>query len=252
MRKYFSKNFSFFVFSLLFFCFSPLVFSVTVEEIVKKAESLMIGKNSSGEFELIITNPRYERTMRLRRWSEGQQKSFMAIDHPAKDKGVTFLKIDNDLWQYIPRIEKNIKFPPSMMLQSWMGTDLTNDDLVKESSMADDYFVTLLSETEDYWEIEYLPKPDSAVVWGKIVQKLQKKTFVPIYATFYDETGIEVREITYEDIVDIGDRYYPKKMTVVPLDEPDKKTILKTIKIKFDKGVPDNIFTLQALRRYSR
>jgi len=237
---------------VLFLILSSFLFSVTVEEIVKKSEQMMRGDTSYGQYEIIVINPRYERKIKLKSWALGTEKSFMVIEYPIKDKGVTFLKIDNDMWQYIPRIEKTIKLPPSMMMQSWMGTDLTNDDLVKESSMVDDYTVKLLSETEEYWEIEYIPHPDSAVVWGKIVQKINKDTFAPSIADFYDELGEPVRQMIYKEIKKIGDRYYPMYIEIVPLDDEGKKTILKTIDISFDKPNPKNVFTLQALRNYSR
>ena len=164
--------------------------ALDVKEIIQKSDDLMRGKTSYGELIMETRTPRWTRSISMQSWSEGTTKSFILITAPVRDKGTTFLKINNEMWQYVPKVEKIIKIPPSMMLQSWMGSDFTNDDLVRESSIVEDYNCKLLAEEPARYKIELIPKPDAAVTWGKIIYYIAKVTFVPLRADFYDEEGI--------------------------------------------------------------
>ena len=226
----------------------------TVQEIIQKMDALMRGKTSYWEMTIMVQTARWARTIKLLSWAHGTEKSFIKITYPIKDKGVTFLKINNDMWQYIPKIEKIIKFPPSMMLQSWMGTDFSNDDLVKESSTVHDYTHVLLSENEKSYEIESLPKEDAAVVWGKIVSRVDKTHYYPIKQEYYDEDNALIRRLTYTKVIKTSGRYLPTVWTMEPMDE-DKvgnKTILKLDKIEFDIPLDDSLFSLRSLRTLSK
>lgn len=241
------------LFSVLWCRFS-IAADLTATEIVQKKDNLMRGESSFGQYEMIVTSPRWERTIRFKAWSEGKDKSFIVITYPKKDKGNTFLRIKTDMWQYVPRIEKTIKIPPSMMLQSWMGSDFTNDDLAKESSIIDDYTHTLLREEEKAYVIESLSKPDAAVVWGKIIQWVDKEKFVPAKDEFYDEDGVLVRRLLYDDVKKLPGRYYPMQWTVEPLTEEKKghKTIIIVSEIELNTPARENVFTIRALKQYSR
>jgi outer membrane lipoprotein-sorting protein len=226
----------------------------TALEIIEKMDTLMRGKTSYWEMTIMVQTTRWERTIKLLSWAQGIEKSFMKITYPIKDKGITFLKINNDMWQYIPKIEKIIKFPPSMMLQSWMGTDFSNDDLVKESSTVNDYTHMLLSGDERSYQIESLPKEDAAVVWGKIVSWVDKIHYYPIKQEYYDEDNELIRRLIYTEVIKTGDRYLPTVWTMEPMDE-DKignKTILKLDKIEFDVPLDDSLFSLRSLKTLSK
>ena len=239
---------------LVFCCYSSEAADLSVKEIVRKRDDLMRGESVFGKYEMIIKSRRWERTVRFEAWSEGKDKSFIVITYPKKDKGSTFLRIKTDMWQYVPKIEKTIKIPPSMMLQSWMGSDFTNDDLVKESSIVNDYTHTLLREEEDAFIIESFPKPDAAVVWGKIVQWIDKEKFVPVKDEFYDEDGALVRRFIYDDVKELSDRYYPMRWTIEPLSEEKEghKTKIIISEIELDILLEKDVFTMRALKDYSR
>lgn len=237
------------------FLFAALAWGTDVDAIIKKVEEQMRGKTSHAVYTMVIQTSRWKRTVKIEGWSKGKEVSFMHIDAPKKDRGITFLKLDNEMWQYVPRIERIIKIPPSMMLQSWMGSDFTNDDLVKESSMEDDYHAKMLDETDAAWTVQLIPKEEAAVVWGKIVLTIDKSTFVPGREEFYDELGEMVRTMTFEDVKQTDDgRYYAAKMTIEPLEEEKKgnSTVLLVDSIEFDKPLDPDLFTKRALRRMSK
>ncbi|XCN72583.1 MAG: outer membrane lipoprotein-sorting protein [Candidatus Electrothrix aestuarii] len=240
--------------------FGKVLFATTepelgVDQVIKKVEDNLNGKTAVMEMTMVVKTKRAERTMKMKSWSEGNKKSFIKILYPGKDKGITFLKLDNAMWQYVPRIEKTIKIPASMMLQSWMGSDFSNDDLVRESSISEDYTKKLLEETESEYRVELLPKPDAPVVWGKIIFAVSRQYFLPSTVQYFDEDGNPIRTMEYTDVQQLEDgRFYPTSWTVIP-QEPEKaghETVVKITETVFDKEVDPAYFTKRALKRFSK
>lgn len=233
--------------------FSALV-ADDAEAIVKRMDDLMRGKTSYSKLTMTVVTKRTERKMGMEGWSEGTKKSFIKILYPKKDYGITFLKIDDAMWQYVPKIEKTIKIPPSMMLQSWMGSDFTNDDMVKESSIVEDYDKTIISQDSDSWTIQMIPRPDAAVVWGKIIMKISKKYEMPLKVDYYDEDDFLERELFYKDYRKQKDRYYPYLWSMFPKSEEKlgHETRIEVEEMQFDIPISGAMFTKRALKKYSR
>ena len=246
----------YYLFCLVFLvaCVLPLsVFANTADEIIKKVQLNLNGKTAVMNMSMIVKNKRATRTMKMKSYSVGDDKSFIKILYPGKDRGITFLKIENSMWQYVPRIEKIIKIPASMMLQSWMGSDFTNDDLVKTSSLDDDYIKKLLVETDDEYQVELLPTEEAAVVWGRIVMGVSKQFHLPTTVLYYDEDDILIRKMIYTNVQPFGTKYYPTKWLMLP-QEPEKigkETIMEISDAIFDKDISESYFTKRALKRYS-
>jgi len=226
----------------------------SANDIIKKIETNLNGKTLYTKMKMIVQTKRTKRTMIMESWGEGTKKSFIKILYPKKDKGITFLKLDNKMWQYVPKIERVIKIPASMMLQSWMGSDFSNDDLVKESSLSDDYDTKLINEDDKVYTLELISKEDSAVVWGKIVMSVSKKYLLPTAVKYFDEDNILVRELTYKDIKKFKDRFYPTYWEMIPkLEEKiGHKTILIVEELIFNEEIKSSYFTKRALKRYSK
>jgi hypothetical protein len=172
---------------------------------------------------------------------------------PVKEKGVVFLKRNKEVWNWIPSIERNIKMPPSMMSQSWMGTDFTNDDLVKEASILEDYNHTFLEEVlidgRDCYKIQLIPKPKSAVVWGKVIMAIDKKDFMMLHIEYFDEDKVLINTMNCGDIKMFGGRLLPGKMEMVPASKKGNKTVLIYNSIVFDTPIEDSFFTTQNITR---
>jgi outer membrane lipoprotein-sorting protein len=170
-----------------------------------------------------------------------------------KDKGIVYLKRKREVWNWVPAIERNIKLPPSMMSQSWMGTDFTNDDLVKEASIVEDYDHTIVKDTvideRSCYMIQMLPKPQSSVVWGKVLLWIDKKDFIMMHAEYFDEDGKLVNTMRGLDIKMLGGKLLPSKMEMVPADKKGNKTVLIYNSLEFDKNIDDNMFTTQHMPR---
>ena len=226
---------------------------LTAVEIIKKADEKNRGKTSQGEMTMTIIRPKWERSISMKTWSKGDKYFVIYITAPAKEKGQVFLKVDREMWNWVPSISRMIKIPPSMMMQSWMGSDFTNDDLVKQSSIVVDYDHTLLAEENirrmDCYKIELIPHEEAAVVWGKIISWITKDGFNLWRSEYYDEDGYLVNTETSSNIQQMGDRKIPTHVEMIPADDPEKKTIMDFKNLIFNQPIDDNFFSKQNMKR---
>jgi outer membrane lipoprotein-sorting protein len=239
-----------FIFVLLF-CSVPVTALAEPDArgIVRKTDNLLRGETSQAAFEMTVTTPNWSRTMKGESCSAGHwDKAFVRISAPVKDAGSGSLKIRNEMWNYVPKVERVIKIPPSMMLQGWMGSDFTNDDLVKESSLLNDYTHHVLRVEKESWVVALTPKPEAAVVWGKLLLWVRKSDFVPLREEFYDEKGGLVRVLIFKEIENVGDRNYPLVWEMTPLGKVGHKTVLRYRKIRFNIPVDNGRFSLKNLQ----
>ncbi len=231
-----------------------VVVASPIDDIVKKVEDNLNGETAYLKFTMVVQTKRSKRTMKMDSWSIGKDKSFIKITYPGKDKGITFLKVDKAMWQYVPRIEKTIKIPASMMLQSWMGSDFSNDDLVRESSISEDYRAVLVGEDDSEYFLDLFAREDAPVVWGRIRMHISKQYYLPTTVSYYDEDDILVRVLEYLEVKTFGTHSYPTHWIMEPKDE-DKKGHLTEIMVDkaiFDEKIDEAYFTKRALKRFSR
>ncbi len=228
------------------------LFAGEAEDIIRKVDNNFRGKNIYMKMTMRVTDLGHQRTMEMESWSEGTKKSFVKIIYPPADRGITFLSLDNQMWQYVPKIERIIKIPPSMMLQNWMGSNITNDDMVKQSSLVEDYDPKILKKEGSVVTIELTPKADAAVVWGKIVSNIDTDTYTSNRDLFYDEEGKEVRVFTYSKVKKFGAYYLPTYWKVAPVDRQDNYTEIIIENVNYDTQISDEYFRKSALKRFSR
>ncbi len=228
------------------------VAGLTVDEIVDRMDRLYRSDTSSAEVEMLIVSEHWTRTLNIDIWSEGLDKTFMHINSPKKDAGIATLRIKNEMWNYLPKINKVMKVPPSMMMSSWMGSDFTNDDLVKESSLREDYDARLIepedSDPGNYY-IELIPKEDIPIVWAKIVFAVSKESYLPLWEAYYDEKGQKMRLMEFTEPKEFSGRLIPSVLVMRPLNKPEKKTVIKYIELEFDAELKNDVFTLRNLQK---
>ena len=239
--------------TLTFMLLGLAVFAQDMTAIIKQADEKFRGESSRGEMTMIIERPGWSRTVSMKNWTLGNDYSLIYITAPAKEKGQVFLKRDKEMWNWVPNIERMIKIPPSMMMQSWMGSDFTNDDLVKESQMAKDYSNKLLGEEEvdgySCYKIELIPHEDAPVVWGKVIMWISKKELHWLKAEFYDEDGYLVNTEILTDVKIMDDREMPTRLEMIPADEEGNKTVMIFDKIEFDVDLKESFFSQQNMKR---
>lgn len=235
---------------LLVFVFPLIVFADgKVDRILDKIDKLYRSSQSIASMTMKIKTPYWKREMKLKSWTKGLENTFVVIEYPRKDKGVATLKKANEMWNYFPKINKVIKVPPSMMMGSWMGSDFTNDDLVKENTMKNDYASKIMRENDSVFYIELIPKKETVTVWGKIVLKVEKKRLIPLIQEYYDEKGELVRSMIFTKVKKIAGKEIPMKMTLTPLKKKGHKTIIEYTKIDFNTKIKDSFFSKRNLQR---
>lgn len=236
-----------------FLVFCPAFAQKSIDEIIALAEDQLKGTSSQGTFEMTIVRPEYTRTMKMDSWWVGNDKALIVVKSPKKEKGNKTLKIGNEMWTYLRATETTIKIPPSMMLQSWNGSDFTNDDLVRESSIKDDYTASLLGEEpvdgQACWKIQLLPKENAPVVWGRLYYWVRQKDYLPSVVEYYDEKGTLMRYMVYTDVQLMGGRRVPSRWTMYDKTKKDHRTEFRIFDIEFDIRIKDSIFSFQELEK---
>ena len=239
--------------TIVIFCFSIISSAQSAEDIIRMADEKYRGKSSYSEMTIEIVRPKWSKQMKIKGWSEGTKYSVSIVTSPAKEKGTVFLMRDKEVWNYMPTIDRTIKFPPSMMLQNWMGTDLTNDDLVKQSSILEDYTHKIIGEElkEGYncWVIELTPKEDAPVVWGKVLIWVDKLEYMMLQSDYYDEDDYLVNQMIGSEIKEFSGKKLPSKLRVIPVNDEGQETILIYDKLEFDIKISDQFFTTNYMKR---
>ena len=242
----------FFAVFFLFFL-SMLSIAETPKEIVQKADQLWHGKSSYSEGSMTVVKPNWSRKISMKAWMLEPDFALILITSPARDKGMVTLKRKNEIWNWIPSIQRVIKIPPSMMLQPWMGSNFTNDDLVRESSMVNDYTHSLLGEenveSRLCYKIKLTPKPEAGVVWGKVIVWISKAGYLELKAEFYDEDGKLVKTMIASSVRKMGGRTIPTHLEMIPQNKPGEKTILDYRKIRFNVKIRPSFFSIQNMKR---
>ena len=211
-------------------------------------EALYRGDISKALITMQVVTPQYQRSMEMESMNQGRDNAFIRILSPKKDRGIATLKLDQEMWNYFPKINKVIKVPPSMMMGSWMGSDFTNDDLVKQTTLTEEYDLALV-ETLDHYTITLTPQGQTVTVWGKIDYVIDKTHLVPISQQFYDDNNVMVRQLKFTDLRDYSGRLLPSRLEMIPLNKPGHKTLVIYESLDFEPvDVSDSDFTLRNLQ----
>ncbi|HCE2648256.1 TPA: outer membrane lipoprotein-sorting protein [Vibrio parahaemolyticus] len=237
---------------LFFLLFTSLSYAESAFDIVQKSDQAMRGKSSYSEATMEIVRPDWTRSMTMKSWTKGTELSLVLVTAPAKDKGSASLKRHREMWNWVPSIERVIKIAPSMLSQSWMGSDFTNDDLINQSSIVVDYQHALLGndsfEGDKVWVIEATAKPDAPVVWNKVTLWISQSTYLQRKVEFYDEFDERVNVLTTYDVKELGGRKIAARMEMKPVDKPGNKTIFTTHQAQFDFDINDDFFSQQQMK----
>lgn len=224
-----------------------------LRDIIRRVEKQYWSSSSHGLMRLEVVTENWRRTLEMEAWSLGKDDFLVRILQPAKDRGVATLKSGNDIWNYLPKVDRVIKIPSSLMGEGWMGSHLTNDDLVKENRVEEDYDFSLLEKSEEgsrtLLVIEALPKPEAAVVWGKIVYTIDAASLLPVKVDYYDEEGQKAREMRFEDLKLLGGKRLPSRVVVQPTDKPGESTVMSYLELAFDVPLTADFFSLKNLRK---
>jgi hypothetical protein len=220
--------------------------------VVDRIDRLLRGNSSIARVEMAVVTRRWERRMVLSIRSEGSDKALVRVLEPRREAGTATLKVGPDIWNYLPRVDRTIRVPSSMMMASWMGSHFTNDDLVQQSRLARDYdIVTTFAGERDgtgLYEFTLTPRPDAPVVWGRIVLEVRVADLMPLRSRYFGEDGELRRTMVFAEHREMGGRLVPTRMRMTPEDAPDEHTEMRYHEIAFDVPIPAGTFSLASLR----
>jgi Outer membrane lipoprotein-sorting protein len=224
----------------------------SAREIIDRVDRLLRGESSHGTATMEVVTEDWTRSLTIAIWSLGTEYSLVRILDPSQEAGTATLKAGGDIWNYLPKVDRTIKIPPSEMMGSWMGSHFTSDDLVKESRLVEEYDIEVAFEGQrdgiDVWEFSLTPKAEAAVVWGRVEFQVRKRDLMPVWSRYYDGDGKLVRTLTFEDFKKVSGRTVPMSMTMTPNGKPNERTIVRYQKLEFDVPLEASFFSLQSLK----
>lgn len=226
----------------------------SAREIVKKAYENFSGEESSRTvMSMTIVRPTWERTIEFKSWTMGTDYALTLITAPPNEKGQTFLKRKNEMWQWNPTINRLIKLPPSMMSQGWMGSDYTNEDILNESSVVEDYHHEIMAEetvnNRLCYRIKLTAREDAPVIWGHQIRWIDKADYLFLKAEMYDVDGYLVRKELGKNIKRMDGRLIPAHLEIIPVEEEGQKTIVEINEIEFNIPINESFFSQQNMKR---
>lgn len=223
--------------------------TIDAQALVRQVETQYQGETSHSTMRMKVITDAYTREMTLEGWSKGRDDFLARILAPKKDEGTATLKIGDEIWNYLPKIDRLMKIPSSLMGDSWMGSHLTNDDLVKENKIDELYTFETGKVENDVASIICTPKPDAAIVWDRVMYRIDLTKKIPVDIQYFDEKGKLVRTMSFEQVEKISGRWVPMRMVIKPVDKPGELTELVYDSLEFNVKLDSNLFSLQSLRR---
>ncbi|MGC9367175.1 MAG: outer membrane lipoprotein-sorting protein [bacterium] len=245
------KNIIFVVLAFLLANISSLSAQADIDQVIEKIDQLYRSNTSRGEVEMEIITPHWQRTLRMDMWTYKMEKTFIRITSPAREEGFATLRIDDEMWNYLPQTDQVMKIPPSMMMGSWMGSDFTNDDIVRESSLFEDYdyqFTEVENPQPENLYIKLIPHEDAPVVWSEIIMAVRESDYLPVWEKFYGENHELARTMCFRDIETVGGKTIPTEMELIPENEEGQKTVVRYLHIEFNVDIDEDIFSLRNLQ----
>lgn len=237
----------------LFFCAALGVNAENPDEWWKYSDDQMRGDRSRAEIVMTIKTPNWTRTLEIESDVNGKKEAISTIQSPAKEKGIRTLRIENNMWNYFPKLRRKVAVSSSMLLASWMGSDFTNDDILKASSMSADYTHTFLKDEsldgEEMKVINNIAKSNSKVMWPRIVNLSSKKDCLPRESRYYDKENNLKRVLTFSEIKNFDGHKMPTVWKMHPTDDKSKETILTYKKVDFNVKFPSDHFSQKTLTK---
>jgi hypothetical protein len=224
-----------------------------VATLIRRIDQLLTGRSSIGVMTMSIKTPSWSRSLKLKVWAQGKDYALVRIlEGGPRETGMMTLKREKQLWNWLPQAARVMKLPSAMMGDSWLGSDFTNDDLLRGNSLTDDFDTTVAgTETVDgrnVWHAVLVPRPSAVVVWGRVEMLIDRRNCLPVAQHFFDEEGKLARQMTFSDVRQIGWRQFPARMTIVPA-EKGRETSIFYSEVQFDVDIPADTFSLQRLRQ---
>ncbi len=222
-------------------------------EIVDGVARLFSSQSSTATVEMKVAKADLQRTILIQLWSIGESKILVRIRQPQEDAGTAILKDGPKTWMYLPKANRTIRMPASMMMTPWMGSDFTLSDLVSQGRLSKDYTIRQsldgLRDGVAVTDYALVPKPAAAVVWGQITLEVRKADRMPIWQRYYDEDGKLARVLSFSDYKSVNGRLIPTRLIMRPVGKTAEQTTVTYESIAFDAPISPDTFLLRNLKQ---
>lgn len=223
----------------------------TAKELLAKMDGNLTFEARKARMVMTIEGRR-TRTFEIVSYGRGEHDSTMEYLSPARDKGTRMLKLGNELWLYLPSVERVQKLSGHMLRQGMMGGDLSYEDLMSSTEMRERYTATVVGEdTVDgraCWKLEMVATDDS-VAYPRRLSCVDKVTYIPLNQELYALSGMLLKTWTMSDVKQFGSRHFPGKMVVRDHVKKESVTTIEFKEIEFGIEFPREIFSLRWLER---
>ncbi len=220
--------------------------------VMDRVDDMYRGRQSKGRMEMTIQTKHWKRTLVMDSWAKGQDYSLVRIRKPRKERGTATLKAKNDLFIYLNKTGRTVKITSGMMGGSWMGSHMTNDDLIRHSRMSRDFKMKLDFKGKqggvDIYRFVLKAKPDAATAWDKLVVTVRQSDLNPVSQEYWDEDGKKVRVLTFSDYREVNGELRPMQMLMKAMDKPEEYTRIVMKKLDFSVKLKKSFFSLQKLK----
>ncbi|KPK89779.1 hypothetical protein AMJ80_09290 [bacterium SM23_31] len=256
MITFFYKFSNIVILTLIISILSPVLIhsqtTITADEILERIDRNMVSTTviSTATMEIHQRNRVDVKEMKI--WGKGKNSSFMEFTAPARDKGTKYLRLEDNLWMYLPNIEKVIKISGHLLRQSMMGSDYSYEDTLDRIKLLEDYTSVLLGEEDFDGRTCYVLELTAArkdVTYYRRKIWVDKEYFIGLKSELYAKTGKLLKMMTVHKIEQIQGRHYPTQATMQDLLRKDSRTEFFITGIQFDVDIPDEIFTIRNLEK---
>ena len=233
---------------------APKADAEELKKVLSGVDKLWSSKKSEAEMTMTVKTSHYERALKLTLWAEGDTRALVKINAPAKEKGTMTLRLGQDIYNFLPKIDRTVKVSAAMRSSSWMGSHFSNDDLVRSSHLVSDYDATFVEATKRgqtaLWTIDLVPKAGSKLTWSKLRMVVEKERAIPVSQVFYGARGAKIRTIVFSDVKELGGKLAPAKISVTPADLPGERTDLIYVSLRHDIRLDPDFFSVDNLKAH--
>jgi outer membrane lipoprotein-sorting protein len=223
----------------------------TPEQMLKALDENITFGTRIADAEMIVQRAGGQKDVKqLKMWARGEVDTYAEFTAPARDKGVKYLKLADNLYMFMPSTEKVVKISGHLLRQNLMDSDFSYEDMLESKKFLNNYDAKLVGEEkkgeEDCWVLELTAKRED-VAYQKRKLWLAKRTHLPMLEHRFAKSGALLKEYATEKPIAHGKRFYPGVMIMRDKLKEGTETRLVMTNITFDAEIPDRVFSRRSL-----
>jgi outer membrane lipoprotein-sorting protein len=220
--------------------------------LLKKLDANNTSDNKIAVAEMIVSGRRASRTMKLKTWVQGADKSFSEFLAPAREAGAKMLKLGDELWTYSPNTDRTIKIAGHMLRQSLMGSDLSYEDLMEDPRLGQSYAADVTGEDtvieRPCWVVELTAQVED-VAYSRRRLWVDRERYVTLKEERYARGGELLKTTDVQELKRISGRWVPTDVVFHDVLRSGTGTEFTVESIEFNAEIPDYIFSKAALKQ---